>query len=455
LEAIHPWTRPFFIELAQYSLSTSNFGLILRVCSGAGLSSVDLASDVFITYLFLTTEGMEEYGQMNAAIIGVTLGIQILIAHVQNNGKFGLFLKESLIIILGLKPAYDAWRVGMGVEPEEHHVFDPMFEMTFCKCVETVFEAIPSSIVQMYALLASGNSDKVAIFSILISGATTAFASVMVAYDWDTSPAKRAQNNKNIMFYGFVPDRANPRFVCFAAMLLLTTAHTLSKTFSCALLAAVHKRWLVIYLAVDMFLYFAYKFARGDFIFGINTAGVASYVLSFIIRLGEKVMIDFCAMVQLRHPGQAGGLYWTASLIMAQISCFVCGGLYLKHAEDRDGKKLDPFTIYGTIGLLCCLFLTGSIAFLLVCNKDFLSSFFSTDDYSTYTRKWFLGIPEGDDEARAGVFSVHPKYRWKIEAEIKAWTLVNWERFEREKPKFFTNTWIDSVPNGAFHTSFA
>ena len=63
--------------------------------------------------------------------------------------------------------------------------------MTFGKCVEVVFEAIPSSIVQIYALLLKKDRGIDAVASILVSASTISFTSSMISYDWDTSPTQR------------------------------------------------------------------------------------------------------------------------------------------------------------------------------------------------------------------------------------------------------------------------
>ncbi|GMH58423.1 hypothetical protein TL16_g02606 [Triparma laevis f. inornata] len=53
----YEWMHPFFCELAQYNLNTSNLGLRLRVFGGAVLSTVDLITDVYMTVQFFSTEG--------------------------------------------------------------------------------------------------------------------------------------------------------------------------------------------------------------------------------------------------------------------------------------------------------------------------------------------------------------------------------------------------------------
>ncbi|GMH76630.1 hypothetical protein TL16_g07148 [Triparma laevis f. inornata] len=61
-EAEHPWMRPFFVEVAQYNLKTSDFGLKFRVFAGAMLSTIDLVTDVYMTLQFLNTDGRESFG---------------------------------------------------------------------------------------------------------------------------------------------------------------------------------------------------------------------------------------------------------------------------------------------------------------------------------------------------------------------------------------------------------
>jgi hypothetical protein len=405
-----------------------------------------------MTYLFLNQVGMEGYGQTNATLIGLTMGIQMILAFIQNSSEPFRFLRECLVILTGFKPAYDAWRVGSGADAKDHHVFSPLTEMTYCKSIETVFEAIPSSIVQIYALVISGGSNRIAMLSILISAATTAFTSVMISYDWDTSPTQRATNNKNIKFYGFVPDRANPRFLCFTSMFIFTTAHTLARAFSCSLLAIVNRSWLLRYLVLDFFLFCAIKWVRSDLRYGVNATGVTSYVLTFFIRFADKFMTDFVALMQVRHPGECGGLLWTLCLVWSQISCVACGWIYLKYAPEA--LRMDAWTVWGLIGSLIVVFLIGAGSFLYVCNREFIQSFFSTDTYATYNRKWFTGIDKSDEAQRSKIFDVHPDYRCEIEGEIRAWTLANWERWETQKPVWFTENWIESVSNDCIPFKF-
>lgn len=84
-------------------------------------------------------------------------------------------------------------------------MMDPLLDMTFSKAIETNFEAIPASIVQIYALILALKKSMGALISILVSAATIAFTSSIISFDWDKSPSQRS---KSPLFYGFVPDKA-------------------------------------------------------------------------------------------------------------------------------------------------------------------------------------------------------------------------------------------------------
>lgn len=140
LEKQFAWVRPFFVEISQYNLNTSNLGLQLRVFGGAVLSIVDLITDVYMTYQFFNTEAQRGFGVINAWLIGLTMSIQILLSYAQNWKRPAHFLKDAIFILIGFKPALDAHRVGSGAEQEEHHAFPPLQELSFAKSIESIFE---------------------------------------------------------------------------------------------------------------------------------------------------------------------------------------------------------------------------------------------------------------------------------------------------------------------------
>ena len=118
-----------FVEIAQFNLNTSNFGLKLRVLGGAVLSMVDLITDIYMTVQFSTTEGQEGYGRINAWLIGLTMFFQILLSYLQNSKKPSIFFQDTFFTLIGFRPALDAYRVGSGSEQGDHHLMPPLQEI--------------------------------------------------------------------------------------------------------------------------------------------------------------------------------------------------------------------------------------------------------------------------------------------------------------------------------------
>ena len=152
-----------------------------------------------MTIRFFNTEGDEGYGKINAILIGLTMLIQLLASYAQNKKSTKHFFQDAFCVLTGFKPALDAYKVGSGAEQHDHQFMSPLMEMSIFKSLETVFEAVPSSVVQIYALLSGKEKSLDAVISILVSAATIAFTSSMLTYDWDTSPAKRTSEPQ---FYG-------------------------------------------------------------------------------------------------------------------------------------------------------------------------------------------------------------------------------------------------------------
>ena len=90
-----------------------------------------------------------------------------------------------LIVLTGMKPGFDARAVISGKEMDEHHVFDAKMEMVLTKGIEMVCESIPGCILQLYAILKSGDRSRRAVVSVAVSALTTGFISASISFDYD------------------------------------------------------------------------------------------------------------------------------------------------------------------------------------------------------------------------------------------------------------------------------
>ena len=129
--------------VAQRLLESVSWGLKMRLYTGAGLSTLDLFSDLYMIYTYVTT-GQQVTALSLGIMVGLCLLIQLLIVCAQTHkGPRRVMLKEMLIVLSGLKPGFDAYQVAKGAEQSAGSVLDPETELVFTKGVETVAESIP------------------------------------------------------------------------------------------------------------------------------------------------------------------------------------------------------------------------------------------------------------------------------------------------------------------------
>jgi len=76
-------------------------------------------------------------------MIGLSIVAQLILAYVQNRKKSKwVILRELLIVLSGLKPAVDAYRVATGYE-DELSALEPLMDMSLGKGAELACESVP------------------------------------------------------------------------------------------------------------------------------------------------------------------------------------------------------------------------------------------------------------------------------------------------------------------------
>jgi hypothetical protein len=239
------WLRPMLEEIVIKLFMKSNLGLKARVTVGAITSMSDLLTDVYVTYM-LRSDKKYGYFKASLASLVVSIGIQMLGVWGQNR-KLGMkrVVREWIPILLGYKPAVDAYKVATGAKQEVGAAGDPMTEMTFIKMTEMFAEAIPGVIIQLMAIATSDKKDvgTSAWLSVAVSAITTGFASATISYDWDTDPAKREATPA---FYGYIPANASKRTVVFVSMLLFTAGMLLIRCTTIVLLGLMGGSWAIL-----------------------------------------------------------------------------------------------------------------------------------------------------------------------------------------------------------------
>jgi hypothetical protein len=280
-----------------------------------------------VTYTFWSNE---KYGYFKASLasLAVSIGIQMFTVWVQNR-KLGLLrvLKEWFPILIGFKPAVDAYRVATGSKQEVGTALDPMLEMTCMKMIEMFAEAIPGVIIQLMAIATSNKEvGTSAWLSVAVSAITTGFASATISYDWDTDPARRELAPD---FYGYIPANASKRTLVFVSMLLLSAGMLLIRCATIVLLGLIGGSWAFLYIGADLGLYLLVKILREDFWYWAPLGGKAEIVSSILLRVLVKIVVDFTSIVHFRHPNEVGGAYSLFGLLLTMVSLQVSIYIYL------------------------------------------------------------------------------------------------------------------------------
>jgi len=97
---------------------------------------------VIISYL---NSGKTKQAYSLIAMMGLSISLQLLNAYVQNRkkSKWAIF-RELLIVLSGLKPAVDAYRVATDYS-DELNTFDLLTDMSHGKITELACESIPGA----------------------------------------------------------------------------------------------------------------------------------------------------------------------------------------------------------------------------------------------------------------------------------------------------------------------
>ena len=292
-------------------------------------------------------------------------------------------------------------------------------------------------VLQLYAILKSGERTYRAIVSVSVSAITTGFNSASISFDKDVDPKKRKESPA---FYGYIPDGGS-RTVIFGCMMLNSALLLLMRSLSAAMLMLVKKRYFVLYWAGDVALYLLQKVAKGDFRYWIPVDGAMGLLMSLVIRVLGKTIVDFTGLIHFRHPYEMGGLYWTGNMFLALLASFGSVWVYLQSGKDevREGEA------WALVGYMGGAWAITFGLFLLLMKKEYRGTFYTAMSGTQFTMNFFLrGI---DDEQKSKVVRCNKPHWVPIRDEVKTWVLGNWWRWVEEKPLWFSEAWVKMVPD--------
>ncbi|GMI54445.1 hypothetical protein TeGR_g3786 [Tetraparma gracilis] len=435
LETAHPFFRPFMNEIAKHILSVADFGLKMRLFSGAGLSVFDIVSDVYMIVVFLGSEETRGVAHVNIACVALSLFWQlVLVGFVNKKRSWRRIACEVLYVVSYLKPGIDAARVAAGNENDDGlAACYPLAELTGSKMIEMVFESIPAAIIQTRAFIISEERSTLALVSIIISCCTTGFAAATMWYDYDTSPEKRRMDPK---IAGATPDTSRSPF--FILLVMSGAFQVMAKSFSSALFFIASPIYFLAYMAGDHVLYQLYLVVRGDL---RSFRPGFSVSLSVVFNTVEKAIADFTSCWLMRNPLSMHSAYFLFNQLTTHASAFVSVRVYVS----AGGDHLDERVLWIGAGLLFAAWALTYIILACMVKPEYRHRFYSTETCVQYVRAGFTSSQS--DEGKMTIFYRH-EVKWRdYKDEVRDFTHANWARWKEEQPAWFDAEVIALVPD--------
>ena len=143
-----------------------------------------------------------------------------------------------------------------------------------------------------------------------------------------------------------------------------------------------------------------------------------------------------------------GGLHFSLTLLWSQLTTVGSAVLYHKNHEPPGGneaKKISAHVLYTVVAYPAVAWLVFFVLFLLLINRDYVSTFLGTKSGKRFTVEAFQ---MGDDYQKSDIFTVNHRHWSSIRQEVKEWTHKNWATWtEKEtRPEWFNPAFVSRVP---------
>jgi hypothetical protein len=296
-----------------------------------------------------------------------------------------------------------------------------------------------------------------AAFSFVFCIFTASFTSSTLSWDWDVNKMNQKQRPN---FYGYTPDTLKGKVAVFCSLYLMSAFNLLTRSLACVLfyvnggftnIAAV--------LGGELTLYFLVKALRFDLWYWIPIEGAPGVFASFVIRFLIKVVTDWTAVVQFRHPNEVGGAYFSLSMcITIVLGVVAVAGLDVNAAvADGDAQEevAEEKAINWEMGTITwimiasCIGLTLSyLALLLSIKREYVWTFFSAQSSNEAICELFTAAEAEDDAGKFQIFGQN-RHKWhtKLGEEVENWLAARLPFWLEEQPEWFNEQKLSIIPD--------
>jgi len=166
---------------------------------------------------------------------------------------------------------------------------------------------------------------------------------------------------------------------------------------------------------------------------------MTEWFVSFITRVAIKMIVDFTGCIHFRHPMELGGLYYSLTLLQAQVGSAVFAKLYVD-ASEGDAEAVAAEMVYTVVATASVTWACSYSLFFAHTKEGYACTFIDTRSAAKFLVDAF-NDPKASDHQKAEIAKNTRKYWRSIEDEVRNFFAEKWTAWEEEKPKFFTKAW--------------
>lgn len=299
-------------------------------------------------------------------------------------------------------------------------------------------EAVSGAFIQGAAIFSSTKfRTTTAFLSLTASITAAAFLSTLLSYEWDTNSSSRKTAPD---FYRYIPNSMSRKISCFMALFLLSAFNLVVRTLVCLTVAS--RAIVVVFLVIELALFFVYKLVRGDLIYWPPFSGwPAKVVAALFMQLIAKLIVDWTACVQFRHPMEVGGMYFCFSMAMT-----VGVGFASTLAYKQDGELPEKYIVTLLMSSACAGLFLSFVSLLLSMKREYVGTFVSLKTGSSYVQELFKN--GNDDERRFVIFYyVDDKWIADIGDEVRVWLNERLPEWSEITPDWLDKRKLKKIPD--------
>ena len=431
----------------------------LKLIFAAALSIGDLFTDVLMVFEFLSV-GEDRYAWATLACLLSNLALVAIGTFLNNKGRSReRQIKEQVYVWMLVKPGVDAWRLASGAQDAEGQPGNAMVAYTFSKGAELFAEAIPGSVIQMSAIMKTGSkTTNSAAFSFVFCILTAAFTASTLSWEWDVNKDNR---RKAPFFYGYVPRNLDSKIAVFISLFALSLFNLFVRSLTFIIFDINGGGSLVaMIMGAELFLCLAIKRVRGDLAYWMPVYGFSGIVLATIARTMASVIASWTALVQMRHPNEVGGAYFTFGLCLSiamgivaalqyekvGVNGIVNGDVEEEGVNEGEERGLEKDTVVTSMIIACVGIVTSYATLLISIKRKFLNTFLSTKTSNEISQEYFTKN-EGDEERFEVLADNRYKWEYKIGPDVRAWIDERLPVWLEEEPEWFNDQRRSIIPD--------